>query len=197
MINKRILWLTSLFVFASGTLLFGHCDGVDGPVVKAGLQTLATGDLKLALIWVHPEAEQELTESFQKSSRVRQTGVEAQQLADSYFLETLVRLHRMGEGEPFTGLKPAGRDLGPIVTTFDQALETGSPDQLLELFPEGNRTAIRNEFLALWASKKFDPSNVVAGRAFVARYVKLLHHLQEIGESGAHQEAAHTHAHAH
>ncbi len=197
MITKRMLWLTSLFVFMSGTPLFGHCDGVDGPVVKAGFESLSTGNIKPALIWVHAATEKELTDAFQKALRVRQSGGEARELADSYFLETLVRLHRMGEGEPYTGLKPAGRDAGPIVEAFDRALETGTPDQLLALFPEASRTAIRNEFLALWASKQFDPANVNAGRSFVARYVKLLHHLKEIGEGRGHQEAALPHQHAH
>jgi hypothetical protein len=27
-------------------------------------------------------------------------------LADTHFFETVVRLHRLGEGESFTGLKP-------------------------------------------------------------------------------------------
>ena len=40
---------------------------------------------------------------------------EARELADRYFFETLVRIHRAGEGAPYTGLKPAGRDLGPAV----------------------------------------------------------------------------------
>lgn len=190
MIKKRALLLGSMFVWATGNLLFGHCDGVDGPVVRAGLESLKTSDLKPALIWIQPGGEKELTEAFEKTSRVRQAGAEARELADSYFLETLVRLHRMGEGEAYTGLKPAGRDVGPVVKAFDQALETGSQDQLLALFPEADRAAIRNQFLALWASKQFDPENVNAGRSFVARYVKLLHHLQEIGAGGAHQHPA-------
>ena len=39
----------------------------------------------------------------------------AKTLADRYFMETAVRLHRLGEKAPYTGLKPAGTDFGPAI----------------------------------------------------------------------------------
>lgn len=40
-----------------------------------------------------------------------------------YFFETVDRIHRAGEGEPHTGLKSAGRDLGPAIPAADKAIE--------------------------------------------------------------------------
>ena len=49
----------SLSVLAIGFVLlmapakvFGHCDGMDGPVVQAAQRALAKDDVNLVLIWV-------------------------------------------------------------------------------------------------------------------------------------------------
>ena len=102
-----------------------QCDALDGPVVKAAQQALAERSIGLALIWVPREAEGEVKRAFDKTLSVRQLGVQARELADQYFFETLVRLHCAGEGMPFAGLKPAGRDLGPAIPAGVKALETG------------------------------------------------------------------------
>ena len=43
---------------------------------------------------------------FDKALAVRVLGGTAKELADQFFFETVVRLHRRSEGEPYTGLKP-------------------------------------------------------------------------------------------
>ena len=53
-----------------------------------------------------------------------------------YFFETLVRIHRAGEGEPYTGMKPAGRDLGPAVPAADKAIVDGKLEPLYKLLIE-------------------------------------------------------------
>jgi hypothetical protein len=194
MIKKQLLWFAGVVVLMTSPALFGHCDGLDGPVVQAGRKALATENVNLALIWVQPSAGKELTEVFKKVLRVRGLGPEQREVADSYFLETLVRLHRMGEGEPYTGLKPAGRDVGPVVRAFDRALETGSEDELLGLFAEKDRATIRREIGTLRARKSFEQDDVAAGRKFVSGYVKLLHHLQEVHAGDAHK-ATTSHGH--
>jgi hypothetical protein len=70
---------------------------------------------------------------FKRTLEVRTKGTDARELADMYFFETLVRLHCAGEGEPYTGLKPAGTPIEPIVLAADKALETGSSKELTEL----------------------------------------------------------------
>src|SRR5450756_1585862 len=69
-----------------------HCDGLDGPVVKAARQALVTGNVKLVLIWVQASDEAELRKAFAKTIAVRKLNSEAKELADLYFFETLVRI---------------------------------------------------------------------------------------------------------
>jgi len=85
-----------------------HCDTRDGPVIKAAQKALETGNVNLVLIWVPKEVEKELKETFEKTLLARKHGKDAQIVADDWFFETAIRLHRAGEGAPYTGLKPAG-----------------------------------------------------------------------------------------
>ena len=97
----------------STTSALAHCDGMDGPVVRAAQKALEAGDVNLVLIWVQKKDEQTIKDAFQKTLEVRKLDPKARELADMYFFETLVRIHRAGEGESYTGIKPAGQDLGP------------------------------------------------------------------------------------
>jgi uncharacterized protein DUF6448 len=91
------------------TFALAHCDGMDGPVVKAAQKALQTGDVNLLLIWVQKKSDEaEIQKVFAETMAMRKLGPDAKALADRYFFETLVRLHRAGEGAPYTGLKPAG-----------------------------------------------------------------------------------------
>jgi len=103
---------------------------MDGPVVKAAQKALAAGNGNQVLIWVQQKDEGEVRKAFQKALAVRRLNPEAREMADMYFFETLVRLHRAGEGEPYTGIKPAGRDLGPAIPAADKAIEQKSAQQL-------------------------------------------------------------------
>ncbi len=115
--------------------VFAHCDTLDGPVVKTARAALEKGDVTPILKWVKKENEAEIEALFRKTLTVRSKGKEAQEIADMYFLETLVRLHRAGEGEPYTGLKPAGV-VDPAVAEADRALEAGSAENLIKLVTE-------------------------------------------------------------
>ena len=107
-----------------------HCDGIDGPVVKAAQNALQTNNVNLVRIWVRKEDEPELTKVFEQAVAVRNLSPESRALADRQLFETVVRLHRSGEGAAYTGLKPAGRDLGPAIPAADRAIETGDPAAL-------------------------------------------------------------------
>lgn len=74
---------------------------------------------------VKSEHEAEIRDAFAKAIAVRGLSGYARQLADRYFFETLVRIHRASEGEAFTGLKPAG-SVEPGIEAADEALEKGS-----------------------------------------------------------------------
>ena len=89
--------VSAALLLASNTS-FAHCDGLDGPVVKAARQALDTGNLNLVLIWVQKDDVAEIKNAFQKTLTVRKLSPAAKEMADSYFFETLVRVHRQGEG---------------------------------------------------------------------------------------------------
>lgn len=113
-----------------------HCDAADGPVANAAVKALETGNVNLILPYVPAAAEPELTTVFDQALVVREKGVEAKTLADRYFAETAVRLHRAGEGAPYTGLKPAGADFGPVIPAAEEALASGELGPLLRLLKD-------------------------------------------------------------
>ncbi len=102
-----------------------HCDGIDGPVATAAQRAIETGNVNLALPYAPAAAEAEIVAKFQEARRVRARGGDARSLADRAFVETVVRLHRMGEGAAYTGLQPAGVDYGQMIPAAERALETG------------------------------------------------------------------------
>ena len=115
----------ALFWMAAATVpANAHCDGVDGPVATAAQRALDTGNVNLALPYAPAEAEAEIIARFEEARRVRTRSRDARALADRAFLETVVRLHRLGEGASYNGLQPAGVDYGPVIPAAEQALET-------------------------------------------------------------------------
>lgn len=160
-----------------------HCDGMDGPVVAAAHKALSTGDVDFALIWVRKEDEAEIRRAFDRTSDVRKLGPEAQELADNFFFEMLVRLHRAGEGAPFTGLKAAGRDLGPAVPAADQALKSGDVAPLDKILVDRVRTRLLERYQRAMAAKDFQRHDVAAGREYVEAYVTFIHYVEGIYEA--------------
>jgi hypothetical protein len=113
-----------------------HCDAVDGPVATAARKALDTKNVNLVLTYAPAEFERELTAAFEQALLVRNKGPEAKALADRYFMETTVRLHRAGENAAYTGLKPAGADFGPAIPAAEKAVQSGSLDALVKLLSE-------------------------------------------------------------
>ena len=169
----------------------GHCDGLDGPVVTAARKSLETGNVNLVLPWVRAEDEGAIRKVFDQARSVRHLGGEARELADTHFFETLVRIHRAGEGAPFGGLQPAGRDLGPAVPAADKALENGSIERVEKLLTDAIREGVHKHFDAALSRRKFDPDDVVAGRAYVEAYVPYVHYVERLWLDA--QGAGHAH----
>ncbi len=181
----KSLILASLLLAApiGSKLAYAHCDGMDGPVVKAAQRALAKGDVNLVLIWVQADDEKEIRKVFAKTMAVRKLNAEAIELADLYFFETLVRIHLAGEGAPYTGLKPAGRDLGPAIPAADKAIETGAVEPLVKLITSESANGIRKRFQRVTAAKKFNAEDVKAGREHVKAYVEFVHYVEGLHES--------------
>jgi hypothetical protein len=109
-----------------------HCDSLDGPVVNAARMALEAGDVALVLPFVRADSEAEVRGLFDSVLPVREFGPEAREVADRLFFETVVRIHRAGEGAPYTGLKPAGLSVGPVIPLAERAVETGSPGEVVD-----------------------------------------------------------------
>ena len=157
-----------------------HCDTVDGPVARDAQAALAAADVTPVLKWVRADTEAEVREAFQHALAVRSLGPEARQLADRFFLETLVRVHRQGEGAPYTGLKPAGSEVEPAIAASDKALETGSVDALAALVRTEADRGIRERFARAAEARKRAAESVERGREYVAAYVALAHYAQRL-----------------
>ncbi|HEY5951999.1 MAG TPA: DUF6448 family protein [Kofleriaceae bacterium] len=180
-----LLLCSFLLLGSSPTPAYAHCDTYDGPVVKAGQQALATGDLDFALIWIKPEAENELRAAFKQAQAVRTLSGDARELADRFFLETLVRLHRAGEGIGFTGIKPKGTDLGVAIPAADAALATGSLRALTKLMTDATNSGLQKRFDRVRAARKFKPHDVAHGREYVEAYVTFTHYVEGLYERAA------------
>ena len=168
-----------------------HCDGLDGPVVKAAQEALAKTDVNLVLIWVRRNDEAEIRRAFEQTVSVRTLSPQAKDLADRYFFETLVRVHRTGEGAPYTGLKPAGRDLGPAIPAADLALTSGDVVPLTNLLVAKVRTELLDRYKAVMAAKSFKVQDVGAGREYVEAYVTYIHYVEGIYEAATSHASGH------
>ncbi len=191
-------------VFLIGTAggALAHCDTLDGPVVTLARQALAKGDVTMVLPWVAKEKEGEIRKAFALAAAVRGKGEKEKELADTYFFETLVRVHRAGEGAPYTGLKAAGLDLGPAIPAADKALETGNPKPLLDLVNAKVHEGIHKYYTEAKERKAHAGEGVEAGRAYVQAYVPYLHFVERLYADattpiahGAGEEGGEAHGH--
>jgi hypothetical protein len=164
---------------------------MDGPVIKAARNALETGNVNFVLVWVQKQDENEIRNVFSKTLAVRNLNPEAKEFADMYFYETLVRIHRAGEGAPYTGLKPAGRDLGPAIPGADSALENGKVQPLMKLLTDTVQTGIRERFEHVLTKKKFSKNDVSSGREYVKAYVGFVHYVERLYDAAKHSAAGH------
>ncbi len=194
--NTRIfvgsLLVTAFFLFSFAREdAFAHCDGMDGPVVKAAQTALQSSNVNLVLPWVRKEDEQLVRQAFERTLEVRKLSSTARELADQYFFETIVRIHRAGEGAPYTGLMPAGRDLGPAIPAADRATESGSSKEVEKLLSETLAHGVHEHFKMLMSTRGFDKNNVDAGREYVQQYVPWVHYVNGAYEAAAGKCAHH------
>ena len=171
--------LTVAFAVAPA-LVLAHCDTMDGPVVQSAQRALETGDVTPVLLWVPAKDEPEIREVFQKALSVRKLNKAAADIADMYFFETLVRVHRAGEGEPYAGIQPAGTDPGAAVKAADRSLESGSVEPVLKMMTEALTKGIRERYEQALHRQKHAGDSVEAGRKFVGAYVEYVHYVEAL-----------------
>lgn len=164
--------------FLLAGIVFAHCDTSSGPVISEAEAALEKGDVTPILKWVRQENEAEIKAAFEKAVAVRAKGPESQELADQYFVETLVRLHRAGEGAPYTGIKDEPAE--PMVAMADKALADDSADEMIKKISAHMAEAIREKFNKVAEAKKNKDKTVEAGREFVEAYVIYTHYVEGI-----------------
>jgi hypothetical protein len=175
-----------------------HCDSMDGPVVLAAKRALAERDPKVILPYVKPDGEAEVLAAFQRTLAAHDGNAAANEVADLYFYEAVVRVHRVGEGAPYTGLKPAGLGFGPVVPIAERAIESGSPDELVQVLTDKVRHEVLERFRRAVALKPHAEQSVAAARAYVEAMLGLevwSHKLYGCASAGPHGEHGEAHEH--
>lgn len=164
---------------------WAHCDSLEGPVVHDARLALEKGDPTPVLKWVRKEREGEIRQAFTQTVAVRGKGDDAKALADRYFFETLVRIHRAGEGEAFTGLKPAA-NVDPGIAAADKALQAGSAEELAKHMSVAVTDGIRKRFAVAVERKTHAADSVAAGREYVEAYVDYIHFVESVNTLASH-----------
>jgi hypothetical protein len=157
-----------------------HCDTLDGPVVSACKKALETGNIYYVLPFVPEKAEEELINAFKKTIKVRKLGQDAADVADMWFFETAVRLHREGEGASYMGLKPAGLDWGPVVPRAEKDIEKGDPTETIEFLKRIVEEEVRKKFDKAMSTKNYDLNDTHAAREYteaMLHFVLSSHHI--------------------
>lgn len=181
----------TMILLCTPNRVLAHCDTTSGPVVVEARAAIEKGDVTPILKWVKPEQEAEIKAAFVKTLAVRVKSIEARELADQYFLETLVRLHRAGEGAPYTGIKDG--PLEPIAAMADAALADGSANDMIDRISQHMAKVIQERFGRAVAARQRKDESVNAGRAFVEAYVAYMHLVEGIHDAIV-SAPGHTHA---
>lgn len=173
--KRSITALAILFVVALPA--FGHCDWIKGPVVASAQAALEKGDVTPVLKWVSAGDEPEIRAAFARTLAAREGGGEAGAVADQWFFETLVRVHRATEGEPFTGLKGADYHPEPGIEMADHAVDHDSLAEVDKALGAAMRTELQKRFAEVMEARKHANESVDAGRKFVHAYAEFVHYV--------------------
>ena len=174
-----------------------HCDSMDGPVVSAARNALDARDATLVLPYVPASGEAEVRAAFDDVLAVREQGGAARELADLHFFETVVRIHRAGEGAPYTGLKPAGLDHGPVIPIAERALESGSAEELATFLGDAVGSEVRERLRRVLELRSRADGDIARKREYVEAMLGLhvwAHSLYTAVKAKPHEhEAGHAH----
>jgi len=188
--------IAAFFIFLmlafSTNVAQAHCDTMDGPLIADARKAIAQANVNYTLKWVMPANEAEVREAFILMMKVRGLSKDAKELAEKYFFETLVRIHRNGEGVPYTGIKPSGTPVDEKVLAADKSIEAGNLSPLQGMVPADDQPELAERFERVMALKDFDVNNVVAGREYIEAYVLFFKFAEgETEGHGAHGEHNH------
>lgn len=181
---RTILSLASAALLGVAGVAGAHCDRLDGPVVTAARAALDSNQVERVLVWVPVSEEGSIRKAFQRAQAVRKGGGEAKALADLWFFETLVRIHRASEGAPYTGLQSTDLPIDPAVAAADQALRSGELAPLSRMLETELRKGLDLRFKEARAARSgLTPTDVAKGRAAVASYVGFVHYVEAAAQA--------------
>src|SRR5512133_2036985 len=183
-----ILFTFSGFIFSTSSS-FAHCDQMDGPLILDARKAISQNNVNIVLKWVPADMEDEVKVVYDLMMKVRVLNPEAKELSERYFFETLVRIHRAGEGVPYTGVKPAGTPIDENVKAADEAIKIGNLSPLKGLVPSEKMGELTHRFEKVMAKKNYDVNNVEAGREYIEAYVLFFKFAE--GESDGHGHESH------
>jgi hypothetical protein len=166
---------------------------MDGPVVTAAREALERHDVRLILPYVKASGEAEVRTAFERTVGAHNGNPAVNEVADLYFFETVVRVHRAGEGAPYTGLKPAGLSEGPVIPVAERAIETGDASELIALLTEKLRSEIEHRFHEVMARRPTAQESVETAREYVEAMLGLQvwsHKVYGCLEGGAHDDSS-------
>jgi hypothetical protein len=197
--KKKSVWVRMFLVAAIATALTlgiysfaaAHCDTLDGPVIQDARKALDAKDVTPILKWVKQKDEKAVRTSFAKALSAK--GKKTADAAENQFFATLVKIHRAGEGAPFTGLKPEG-EVEPAIAAADKALANGSSDALVKMVTEDVAAGIQKRYERAAATYKHKDESVEQGRDYVEAYIEYTHYVERLhldaAGKGAHDEHA-------
>ncbi|MDD1685976.1 MAG: DUF6448 family protein [Methanoregula sp.] len=143
------------------------------------------------MIWIPQESEKELKSIFAKTLKARKAGKDAKEVADDWFFENAIRLHRAGEGASYTGMKPAGLSEGPVVPMAEKAIENGNSGETIAFLLMTVEDDLNSRFQHVMEKKTYDVDDVPAGREFIEAFIGWVvysHHLyMSVKEAPGHE----------
>lgn len=184
--------LVFIFTVFTGFQSYAHCDSYDGPVIKDALTALKTNNVNPVLKWISENQGKEIISLFHKTVKLKKGDKEVYSIVEKHFLETLVRLHRETEGEPYTGLKPAG-SVTPIIKMADQSLEKNNVNVLSSELTAHIEKVVKEKYEKAISLSKVKDESVQKGREYVAAYVDYTHTLEGIHAILEHGPGGHGH----
>jgi len=177
------LWAATALITVVPGKASAHCDTMDGPVISAARQALDTGNINLALVWVQPSDEAAIQSAFDQARAGRTAGGAEREKAERRFFEAFVRIHRAGEGAPYTGIKPAGAAIDPGVRAADRSLEAGSVSEVQQLLTDAVQSGLQRKFQTALKLRDYGANDVGAGRDYVKAYVTYTHFVEGIHQA--------------
>lgn len=181
--KKHFLVIAVIAFMLSASSALAHCDWISGPVVAAARIALAKGDVTPVLRWIPASSEAEIRGAFKRTLAARSANDQAREVADQWFFETVVRIHRASEGEPFTGLKGADYQPDAGIEIADHALESNSLADVEATLTTAIRSELRKRFSEVIEAKKHADESVEAGRHFVHAYAEFVHYVDGVHRS--------------